>query len=304
MLQDFQIRPLTATDVEPVGVIIYETMAAAYRDHGLLEPIADADAGAAMARNYLELDADDSIVATQHERIVGAGFLHRRHPVASIGPLVVAPAAQGQGIGTMLLADLVESTVGCDSIHAHVDSFATRALGMAHNLGFEVRGSALQMVALGGLHGRGRPLAASDTVTPAIESSDLAALAAYDATGFGGSRKRDFTQLLAGGDGLLVREAGEIRGFLLGRIEESLALLGPGAADTPELMALLMARLGESLEKQATIIRTALPARPAALVQTALEMGFRLTSTSLCLGRGKDVPGSRATVIGMPADIV
>jgi len=304
MRLEIQLRQLTDADLAPVGAMIYETMATAYRDRGLLEPIADADAGGELARTYLALDPGDCIVATLHGEIAGAGFLHRRDAVASIGPLVVTPAQQGQGIGNRILAHLLDSAADCALIRAHVDSFATRALGMAYNQGFEVHGSTLQLAALGGLRGRGRPLAESENDTPAMEQRDLPELTTYDATGFGGSRQRDLEHLLATGEGLLVREDGEIRGYLLGRVEDSLAFLGPGTADSPEIMALLMARLGESLEKRATIIRTCLPTAQSALVQAALGMGFRMTSTDLCLCRGDVCPDDRAQVIGLPADVV
>ena len=57
------LRAMTAADAPAAGDIIYRAIARAFRDHGQPEPLADAAEGESLARLYLDLDPEGTLVA-------------------------------------------------------------------------------------------------------------------------------------------------------------------------------------------------------------------------------------------------
>jgi hypothetical protein len=104
--------------------------------------------------------------------------------------------------------------------------------------------------------------------------------------------------------GLAVRANGNWRGYLFGRTAGQLAFLGPGSAESPELMAQLLARLGEEITARTTIVLTTIFASQVDLVREAFAMGFRATSLALYMVRGAFPGVKRPAVISIPPDIV
>jgi ribosomal protein S18 acetylase RimI-like enzyme len=300
-----QVRAMTEADAQAVGAVIYHAIGRIFRDHGQPEPIADEREGERLARLYLELDPEGALVVEREGTIAGAGFVHVRDEVASLGPVVVDPRSQGQGIGKVLVDRLTTRAVRCASTRLLVDAFNMRAIGIVLKRSFVPRDHGLRLVALGGLRGPGMMHAIEPAPVRELTAADLDPVALYDSAFFGGSRHRDFRALLAArGVGLIAEEGGAVRGYLFGRLEESLAILGPGSADSPELMAQLLARLGERIGSSATIVLTYLFASQVDVVREAFAMGFRATSLGLYMVQGAYTPLMRPAVIGLPPDVV
>jgi GNAT superfamily N-acetyltransferase len=275
-----------------------------FRDHGQPEPIADPAEGQAIAASYLEIDPGAALVAVSEGRISGAGFLHPRDGVASVGPVAVDPDRQGRGLGKLLIDRLLEQT-GTAAVRVAIDAFNTRALGMAAKRGFVPVDQGMRMVALGRLAGPGMLMAIAPAPVRDLVTGDLAAVAAYDAGWFGGSRERDFRSLMAAGaPGLVAEENGKVIGFLFGRLEGSLATIGPGGADSSDLFGKLLARLGEGLAQQANIVLAHLPMSPVDGVRQAMGMGLRAASLTVTMMRGTHTRGSRAVALPLPPDVV
>ena len=299
------IKPMAAGDAPLIGAMLYRAIGRVFRDHGQPEPVADEQEGEALARRYLALDPDGALVAERGGTIVGAGFVHIRDEVASLGPVVVDPDYQAQGIGKLLFDRLTERTARCASTRLFVDAFNTRAIGIALKRGYVPRDHGLRLVALGGLRGPGMLHAIAPTPLRPITEADLPALSAFDSAAFGGSRLRDFQAWFGqGAMGLAAEEGGAWQGYLCGRVEGQLAIIGPGGADSPELMAQLLARLGEELAGRATIALTYLLASQIDLVREAFAMGFRATSLAVYMVRGAYTPVKRPAVIALPPDVV
>jgi len=299
------IKPIAPEDAPAIGSLIYQAIGRVFRDHGQPEPVADADEGTALARRYLALDPDGALKAERGGAIVGAGFVHIRDEVASLGPVVVDPEHQAQGIGKLLFDRLTERAARCASTRMLVDAFNTRAIGIALKRGYVPRDHGLRLVALGGLRGPGMLHAIAPTPLRSLAAADLPALAAYDSAAFGGSRLRDFQAWFdQGAVGLAAEEGGAWHGYLLGRIEGQLVILGPGGADSPDLMAQLLARLGEELAARGTIALIYLLASQVDLVREAFAMGFRATNLAVYMVRGAYPQVKRPEVIGLPPDVV
>jgi ribosomal protein S18 acetylase RimI-like enzyme len=304
MLHDLRLRAMRADDIESIGHLLHEVTSSTHRDQGLLEPIADAASAMQMVRPYLDHDPAGAVLAEVGGELVGAGFVHRRGGVAAIGPVVVATAWQAQGIGKRLVARLVEVAGDDTALRACVDSFARGAIGiaMAHDLA--ACDTALQMAALGGLRGPGCLAALDPLTTRALTVADLDALGPLEQASFGGERRGDLERLIGEGEGLVAIDGDSACGYLIGRVEEALGILGPGVADSPQTMAALVARLGEQLGDRANILRTCLLASQVAVVRQAFAMGLRITSSSTLLCRGDDRPYGIPSVLGLPHDVV
>jgi hypothetical protein len=139
-----------------------------------------------------------------------------------------------------------------------------------------------------------------------LTPADLPAVAEFDSAFFGGSRERDLRALLAaGGTGLVAEDdGGRVTGFLGGRVEGSLASIGPGGAESADLLKKLLARLGERLAERATIVLAYLVASDGEVVRQALAMGFRIANLSAYMVRGAYTPVKRPSVIALPPDVV
>ena len=300
-----ELRPMAADDAAAVGAIIYRAIARAFRDHGQPEPIAGEAEGERLARLYLEIDPGGAVVAVRDGRIAAAGFLHLRDEVASLGPVAVDPDFQAQGIGKLLVERLTDRAARSASTRVFVDAFNLRAFGIALKRGYVPRDLGIRLVALGRLAGPGMLLAIEPAPVRELVEGDLPAVALYDGAYFGGSRERDFRALVAaGGIGLVAEEAGAVTGFVFGRIEGSLATIGPGGADSADLLGKLLARLGERLAPGANIFLAYLMASQDEVVRQALAMGFRAASLSVYMVRGATTPLRRPSVIGLPPDVV
>jgi GNAT superfamily N-acetyltransferase len=300
-----ELAPLAAGDTPAVGAIIYRAIARAFRDHGLPEPIADEAQGERLAQLYLALDPEGCLVARRDGVPIGAGFLHVRDEVASLGPVVIDPPHQSQGAGTHLFEALADRAARCASTRLFVDAFNVRAFGIPLRRGFEPRDLGLRLVALGGLRGPGMLAAIAPAPVRELTIEDVPAVARFDAGYYGGSRERDLGALLAsGGRGLVAEEDGAVRGYLCGRVAGSLATIGPGSAESAELLAKLLARLGEELGANANIFLTYVLASQSPVVAAAFAMGFRVTNLSVYMVRGAYTPVKRPAVIGCPPDVV
>lgn len=299
------VRPMAAEDITAVGEIIYGAIARVFRDHGQPEPIADAGHGERIARLYLDLDPEGAMVALRDGRVVAAGFVHIRDEVASLGPVVVEPELQGQGLGKLLVDRLCEQASHCTAIRIFVDAFNTRAFGIALRRGFQPRETGIRLVALGGLSGRGMLQAIAPAPVRDLAPTDLESLIRFDRALFGGSRDRDFRALLAmGGVGLVAGDGDTIRGYLFGRVEGNLATIGPGEAESPDLMGKLLARLGERLANQANIFLAHFQASQLEAVREAFSMGLRAASLTVYMVRGAPGPVKAASAIALPPDVV
>ncbi len=300
-----ELAPMTAADTAPVGAIIYRAIGNAFRMHGLPEPITDEKEGERLARLYLELDRGEAAVARRGDKIVGAGFLHLRDEVASLGPVVVDPPDQAAGIGTRLFEALSDRAARCSSTRLFVDAFNMRAFTIPLKRGYVPRDYGLRLVALGALKGPGMLEAIAPAPVREIGPADVTSVARFDAAYFGGSRERDFRSLVAGGGiGLAALDGDTVRGYLFGRIEGQLAMIGPGGAESADLLGKLLARLGERLGQEANIFLVHLLASQADVVAQAMAMGFRATNLSLYMVRGAYTPVMRPAAISLPSDVV
>jgi putative acetyltransferase len=140
-MPELEIRPVAPEDAEALWRI--------FRQPGVMETTMGLPSTRLVERRRRIEDMGDDdhmFVAVRHGEVVGAAGLHvapgRRRHVGEIG-LGVAAAHQGKGVGTALLAallDLADDWLGLRRVELHVMADNERARGLYERQGFELEG--------------------------------------------------------------------------------------------------------------------------------------------------------------------
>jgi predicted N-acetyltransferase YhbS len=213
------------------------------------------------------------VVAEQDDVIVGLNFLTEHDPIRGVGPLAVAPAAQGRGVGRRLMEAALERAEGAASVRLMTGN--PIALALYASLGFEAR----EPVAIVKGRFRSRPPAGS-AVRPMREDDLLAAAALCERVhGFG--RIGDLREALAAGDEPIVLERdGRIATYTSGR------RLGDGAHGVAEAEGDLRSLLLGLDPPEDVTLSMFLPTRQAGLFRWCLEEGLRVGSLQTLMVKG------------------
>jgi ribosomal protein S18 acetylase RimI-like enzyme len=204
------------------------------------------------------------VVAEQDGAIVGLCFLYEHDPIRAVGPLAVAPAAQGRGVGRRLMEAVLERA-GAAGIRLTTAPHNPAAFAMYTSLGFEVK----EPLAILSGRFRGPPPAGSST--RALREEDLTAAAALCERVHGVARTGDLREALrTKGEPMVLERDGRIVAYTSHR------RLGDGAhgvAETePDMRALL---LGLALPRGAKLT-IFMPTRQTSLLRWCLAEGFRV----------------------------
>ena len=248
-----RIRPVERRDVAACGVVEWAAFGGAFSP--------------AAARGFVErLIGHPSmygLVAEEDDAIVGHCFLWEHDPIRAVGPLAVAPAAQGRGIGRRLMEATLERADG--AVGARLTTGNPVALALYASLGFEVK----EPLAI--LSGRFRSSPPAGTSTRPMREEDLAAAAALCERVHGVARVGDLREALrAKAEPTVLERDGGIVAYASHR---RVCDLAHGVAeDEADLRALL---LGLAPPRGAKV-EIFLPTRQASLLRWCLEEGLRI----------------------------
>ncbi len=205
-------------------------------------------------RDLLAAPDTRGVITEDGGAVGGFAFMGLREPVGWLGPVAVAPARAGRGLGTALVREadrFFREEERCDAaiLEAHADN--RRAIELYDRAGFVVT----SVAELFGTPEGTAPLvphpAPDDDangddarwITP-ITEDDLPFLAALDDSYYGGWREDDLLYWLGAGldRARLLRRSDEPVGYCL--VEDATGRLGPAAAPSlPDFLALLDAIL-------------------------------------------------------------
>ncbi len=191
-----------------------------------------------------------SVVALDDDRIVGSNFLSLMDPVAGVGPVTIDPSYQGQGIGRILMQDVIEYAQHNDikQVRLMQDSFNVASLSLYASMGFDVKDTVAFMQAA--------PTAEADNSVRPITEPDLPAIEKLSKRIYKNSRRNEVAAAAPYGFAAFIRERrGRVTGYLLpGNFghgvaeteEDALALIGEAARRLPPEMARFFCPLSES----------------------------------------------------------
>lgn len=135
------VRPGRPEDGEEARRICYEAFRALAAAHNFPPDFPSAEIAAGLLSGLLAHAGFYSVVAEQHDRIVGTNFLDERSTIAGVGPVTVDPDAQDFGVGTLLMLDVIERAkakrfAGTRLLQA---AYHNRSLSLYTKLGFDVQ---------------------------------------------------------------------------------------------------------------------------------------------------------------------
>jgi hypothetical protein len=259
-------------DVEEAAAILFDAFGAAYRRRGHSPPFPTRDSAAWLCRAYLDLDPEGCLVARDASGVVGVGFAHPRGSAVSIGPLAARPGAPA-GVARALMRAFGSSVSKATSLRLFQDSFNPDSFGLYTRLGFVVADVAPYLLA--------ERLEPSPTAEPSVRlmvrpvmRGDLAAVEHYDGARTGADRRRDLALLLSTGGGVMCEGADGLVGYLLFRALPARVVIGPGIAESPEIMAELVDGIAASQAGRPAVIRGS--AASPLVLQRAFARGFRI----------------------------
>jgi predicted N-acetyltransferase YhbS len=285
-VQPLRVRQLTEADLEAVGEILFEAFGGVYAERGFRSPFPSIDAGAWLARSYLDLDPAGAVVAIRGNRIDGIGFAHMRGKVTSIGPVAARPAV-GTGAGRAVMERLLEiaESSGARAVRLFQDAFNPGSFALYAQLGFEPKDVVSYAVADPSRdRAKSRITSANGVRIREIKAREIDAAIELDHALTGADRRVDFQLILQSGRAYgLFREA-DLAGYLFIREGASRVALAPGAARELADLVALVAHATHAFAGRSVSARISSSA--IGLMQGMLELGFRVDHLGNLMVRG------------------
>jgi predicted N-acetyltransferase YhbS len=138
---DVKLRPGTPEDADACGRIIYEAFGAIAGEHNFPSDFPAPEIARGLASMMLGHPGFYSVVAEMNGKVVGSNFVDERSTISGVGPITVDPAAQNDGVGRVLMQDVIQRAAarGAPGIRLLQDAYHSRSLSLYAKLGFQVR---------------------------------------------------------------------------------------------------------------------------------------------------------------------
>jgi predicted N-acetyltransferase YhbS len=265
-----RVRPASETDSEDCARIFYDAFESIANAHNLPVEPPSREFSLFKVSEMLAHDGFASFVAEREGEVVGSAFVDERAAIAGIGPVMVAPSAQDDGVGRALMESALEHARDRAGVRLVQTAYHYRSLALYAKLGFAVREplSVLQ----------GAPPAISVPgrgVRPAIVD-DVPDCDALCRRVHGHDRSRELSDAIAAGTARVVECAAGISGYATG--------FGYGwhaVAETNEDLIALLASAEMFMG-----LGFLMPSRNAELLRWCLEQGMRIVQQSTLMTIG------------------
>src|SRR5919108_1577995 len=109
---DLRLRSIERGDHEAAARITYEAFAGIHDRHRFPRDFPTLDIARGLVAAFSAHPSIWGVVAESGGRVVGSNFLDERGPVRGVGPIAVAPGAQGAGVGRRLMEAVIERAAG------------------------------------------------------------------------------------------------------------------------------------------------------------------------------------------------
>lgn len=254
-----QLRPAQAADVPELGRICYEAFRDISKTHGFETDFATVEVAQGIVGMLVQQEDVYSVGAFDEAVPKGSNFINMWGDVAGIGPVSVDLAAQGGGIGRLLMEDVIAHArgQGYEMIRLCQDSFNMRSLALYASLGFDTKEPIASLL-----------LSNSGSVDPAFRPATVDDLDAMDELCrdvYRVSRRAECATFMRLGFPAFVIDRGRVSGYLLG------LAIGHGVAATEDDMLALLAGAGASMPDAHSFV----PVRNGGLYRRALAAGHR-----------------------------
>jgi predicted N-acetyltransferase YhbS len=133
------VRPVTASDLESCGRILYEAFKDIAERHGFLPDFPNVEGATNIIQGLIDDSSSFGVVAEHEGQLVGSCFLSEKDPIRAVGPVSVDPKYQGRGIGRRLMEAVIERGHAGAGMRLTQDAFNTTSMSLYASLGFEVK---------------------------------------------------------------------------------------------------------------------------------------------------------------------
>ena len=235
--------------VDEIGRICFEAFKEVEEEHGFSPDFPTME----LARQVLGMLAQRNdfygVVALRDGQPVGSNFLSLMDPVAGVGPVTIDCACQGQGIGRVLMQDVIDYArrKKIEQVRLLQDSHNVASLSLYASLGFDVKDTVAFMQAA--------PAAEADYSVRPVAEPDLPAIEELSKRIYKNSSRNEVAAAAPYGFPAFVREhQGHITGYLIPGTfghgiaeteEDGLALIGEAARRLPPDLARFFCPLSE-----------------------------------------------------------
>lgn len=266
------IRAAAPEDADACGRIFYDAFESIAGAHDFpIEP-SSPEFTRMTAGWMLGHDGFSCFAAERSGELVGAAFVDERGPIAGVGPVVVDPSAQNDGVGRALMEAALERSRECAAAGVRLvqTAYHYRSLSLYAKLGFQVR-EPLSVF-------QGTPPAApveGAHVRPA-EEADVERCARLCRRVHGHDRTGELRDAIGAGSAAVVERGRQLRGYATG--------FGYGWHAVAESDDDLVALLGSAPAFHGLGILV--PSRNARLMEWCLAGGLRLVQQSTLMTIG------------------
>jgi GNAT superfamily N-acetyltransferase len=228
---DVTIRRATADDSAVSGQICFDAFSTINAAHGFPCDFPSAEVATGVMAAMFAHPGHYCVVAEAGGRIIGSNCLDERSVIMGVGPITVDPGIQSQGVGKMLMREVIEraEAQGAAGIRLVQAAFHNRSLSLYESLGFDVREP------LACMQGKTAQRSVAGCTSRTAKASDVEACNTLSRRVHGFDSGQDLEQSIDRGTAKVVEREGRITGYA-----SDLAFFGHATAETsPDLMALI-----------------------------------------------------------------
>ena len=266
------VRPASAADADCCAEIFYEAFESIATRHGFpVEPGSPAFTHYKVSE-MLAAQRFAGLVAEREDEVVGSAFIDERAAIAGIGPVTVAPGAQNQGVGRVLMEAALrrQRERAAPGVRLVQTAYHYRSLALYARLNFVVREP------LSVLQGRPPRLSVPGRAVRAARPKDRAACDELCARVHGHDRSHELEDAIAAGTAQVVERPERVSGYATG--------FGYGWHAVAETNEDLTALLGAAPEFIGLGILV--PSRNAELLRWCLDRGLKIVQQSTLMTIG------------------
>jgi GNAT superfamily N-acetyltransferase len=132
------IRPVTPTDAEDCGRVIYEAFRGIADKHNFPHDFPSVEAAMQMAQMCINNPDIHGFVAEEDGKFLGSNFLWAQDAIRGVGPITIDPNVQSKGAGRRLMQAVIERGKDAAGIRLVQDAFNTVSMPLYASLGFNV----------------------------------------------------------------------------------------------------------------------------------------------------------------------
>lgn len=272
-MAEVTIRPVTSSDRESCGRILYEAFQSSADAHSFRPDFPNRDV-ALLMMDFL-LDRRWGVAAEVDGQVVGSVFVEAGDCIAGIGPITVDPDVQESGIGRRLMQAAIEHGRKWEGIRLVQDAFNEISMSLYASLGFDVKEP------LAVLEGVPRGAPPPDVEVRPLSPDDVDACAAVCQRVHGITRSSEVRLALERFRPLVAVREGRVTGYAT-FLEHWSA--GHGVAETErDLVALVRGGAGET----GRAVSLLLPTRQGDLFRRCLAEGLRVVKPMTLMAMGR-----------------